>query len=61
METWKLLSWLVVLLVLWAAVVGVTGAEIGPFALAGALVLIAIFFYLGFTYSKRLGEGYSDD
>lgn len=61
METWKLLSWLAVMLVLWTAIAGLTGAEIGPFALTGALVIIAIFFYLGFTYSKRLGESYSDD
>lgn len=61
METWKLLTWVAFILVLWTVIVGVTDAEIGPLALTGALVLIAIFFYLGFTYSERLANRYSDD
>lgn len=61
MEAWKLLSWVAVMLVLWTAIVGVTGAEIGPIALTGALVLISVFFYLGFTYSERLANRHTDD
>lgn len=61
METWKLLTWVAFMLVLWTAIVGVTGAEIGPLALTGALVLIAVFFYLGFTYSERLARRHTED
>jgi hypothetical protein len=53
METWKLMGWTAVLLVIWAVIVSALGYDLGP----GTILVAAVFSMVGFwVASKVFGE-----